>query len=533
MSGPGCAGALRDGVLVLTLDTPGSSVNILNPRIAQTLRAELEQGLARGARAVVLASGKPGSFVNGVGLLLAASLSRARAAAQARRMREVYQALADAPVPTVAAVVGNCYGCGLELALCCDYRVAGSGFESHFYMPEIVDYRFIPLLGGTWRLPRLVGLEAAADLVIFGRRFAPAEALRVGLVDQVVEGDPVAAALALATAQPGKPSRPAPLASPQAWARVTKKIAALPPPDRPLARRCARLLLGALGRRAPDRALRTELAAFLDSVGDPRSRRAMSFFFVRQAAKAHSIRTARYQAPDRLRVAVHRGLPTLRDLLAARRLSRVSYLDRPEPGALVFLPSGAPEPPGALAITVADGGTLPSGRALAAYLPLPGAPAPVVELATASGQPPWLATVFHFLEHAGLVPVVTAARGRFLADRMIQAYLDAAARARASGLSTGAVDAALFRFGFSLLPGHLQPPRRAARRARGGWSVRRVVNEALRALGQEAVRALDEHTVTHPAQIDLLVRELFGFPLARGSLLRVLSGARGWPRFYG
>ena len=69
----GCTGAIRSGILHLTLDTRGSSVNVFTPAVALELERELEKGLAKGARAVVLRSAKPGSFVNGVGLLLAAS----------------------------------------------------------------------------------------------------------------------------------------------------------------------------------------------------------------------------------------------------------------------------------------------------------------------------------------------------------------------------------------------------------------------------------------------------------------------------
>ena len=69
----GCTGTVRGGILYLTLDSRGSSVNVFTPAVALELEQELQAGLDAGARAVVLQSGKPGSFVNGVGLLLAAS----------------------------------------------------------------------------------------------------------------------------------------------------------------------------------------------------------------------------------------------------------------------------------------------------------------------------------------------------------------------------------------------------------------------------------------------------------------------------
>src|SRR2546422_11246076 len=101
----GCTGALRGGVLYLTLDTRGSSVNVFTPAVAEELERELRAGLAAGARAVVLQSAKPGSFVNGVGLLLAASSHTQGAATErTRTLRRCYASLAQAPVPTMPAI---------------------------------------------------------------------------------------------------------------------------------------------------------------------------------------------------------------------------------------------------------------------------------------------------------------------------------------------------------------------------------------------------------------------------------------------
>jgi 3-hydroxyacyl-CoA dehydrogenase/enoyl-CoA hydratase/3-hydroxybutyryl-CoA epimerase len=149
---------LRQGVLHLTLDSPGA-VNVFSRDVASMLCDQL-QDLDRGAvRAVVLESGKPGSFVNGVGLMLAGSV---RAVEDAVRLtgpvRDAYRALRDCPVPTVSAIRGNCFGCGVELALQCQYRVASDERDTRFYMTEVADYLMIPTFGATQDLPRLLGL---------------------------------------------------------------------------------------------------------------------------------------------------------------------------------------------------------------------------------------------------------------------------------------------------------------------------------------------------------------------------------------
>ncbi len=95
------------------------------------------------------------------------------------------------PFPTVAAVRGYCLGGGCELSMCCDLRVAGEGAK--FGQPEVA-LGIIPAAGGTQRLPRLVGLGRAKDLVLTGRIIDAAEAAAMGLVNRVVPDDEVLSA---------------------------------------------------------------------------------------------------------------------------------------------------------------------------------------------------------------------------------------------------------------------------------------------------------------------------------------------------
>ncbi len=92
------------------------------------------------------------------------------------------------PFPTIAAVKGYCLGGGCELSMCCDLRVAGE--SAKFGQPEVA-LGIIPAAGGTQRLPRLVGLGVAKDLVFTGRIIDAAEAHRIGLVNRVVADDDV------------------------------------------------------------------------------------------------------------------------------------------------------------------------------------------------------------------------------------------------------------------------------------------------------------------------------------------------------
>ncbi len=95
-----------------------------------------------------------------------------------------FQAIAELPYPTVAAVGGCCLGSGLELALACRWRVAAA--NAVFALPE-TSFNLMPGCGGTVRLPSLVGRGRAVELLLSGRFVDAAEAREIGLVDAVVD----------------------------------------------------------------------------------------------------------------------------------------------------------------------------------------------------------------------------------------------------------------------------------------------------------------------------------------------------------
>ncbi|MCK9386760.1 MAG: 3-hydroxyacyl-CoA dehydrogenase NAD-binding domain-containing protein [Nevskia sp.] len=108
---------------------------------------------------------------------------------------EVLRLIEDSPVPVIAAVHGTALGAGTEIALSCHYRVAHEG--ARFGLPEL-SLGIIPGAGGTQRLPRLVPLDVALDMMLSGKPLAAAKALDAGLVDTVVSGELLAAAVAFA-----------------------------------------------------------------------------------------------------------------------------------------------------------------------------------------------------------------------------------------------------------------------------------------------------------------------------------------------
>ncbi|HUG52211.1 MAG TPA: fatty acid oxidation complex subunit alpha FadJ [Vicinamibacteria bacterium] len=176
-----------DGILVLTLDVPGEKVNTLGKGMMQELDSLLRELESRtDVRGLVLQSAKADNFIAGADIKdFIAIRSSLEGESLARQGQEVLGRLAALKVPVVAAIHGSCMGGGLETVLACRYRVASDHPKTSLGLPE-VNLGIIPGLGGTQRLPRLVGLRTGLDLILTGRALKASRALRAGLVDEVV-----------------------------------------------------------------------------------------------------------------------------------------------------------------------------------------------------------------------------------------------------------------------------------------------------------------------------------------------------------
>ena len=177
----------RDRIAVLVFDQPGQAVNTLTMEVGEEL-LELLERLRRddSVDAVVLASEKKDTFIAGADIDQFVAL---RTKEEARRLstagQRLIERLAVFPKPLVAAIHGVCLGGGLEVALAARYRVASDAPSTQLGLPE-VQLGIIPAAGGCQRLPRLVGLRAALDMILTGRKVRVSQALRMGLVDEVV-----------------------------------------------------------------------------------------------------------------------------------------------------------------------------------------------------------------------------------------------------------------------------------------------------------------------------------------------------------
>jgi 3-hydroxyacyl-CoA dehydrogenase/enoyl-CoA hydratase/3-hydroxybutyryl-CoA epimerase len=178
-----------DGVLVLTLDRDGSSVNALSRAVLDELDAMLERiAIARPA-AVVIHSGKASGFAVGADLKEFEEYARkGTIREEIEHGQRVFERLARLPMPTVAAIHGVCMGGGTELVLACRMRIAARTPETRIALPE-VQLGIHPGWGGTARLPHLIGAPAALQMMLTGRAASAEHARRDDLVDRLAQPD--------------------------------------------------------------------------------------------------------------------------------------------------------------------------------------------------------------------------------------------------------------------------------------------------------------------------------------------------------
>lgn len=176
-----------DGILIVSIDVPGESMNVLNEQLAEDF-TQLSGRIQSDStiKAIVLSSGKDNSFVAGADIKMLNAVSTAEEGKRASAGgHEVFNAIANSTKPFVAAINGPCLGGGLELALACHYRIATDSRKTKIGLPEVM-LGLLPGGRGCTLLPRLVSLPTAMDLLLTGKQLDAKRAKRAGLVDEVV-----------------------------------------------------------------------------------------------------------------------------------------------------------------------------------------------------------------------------------------------------------------------------------------------------------------------------------------------------------
>jgi 3-hydroxyacyl-CoA dehydrogenase / enoyl-CoA hydratase / 3-hydroxybutyryl-CoA epimerase len=181
---------VSDGIATVTIDRAGESLNTLDPSLMEEFIAVVERLETDDAiTAVVVTSGKEDNFLAGANIKWFGELtaeSGSEAVRQGQGMLARLERLSThRGKPVVAAIHGACLGGGNEFALACSHRVATDHAKTKFGQPE-VKLGLIPAVGGTQRLPKLIGVAAALDLILTGKSVDAHKARRLGLVNEVV-----------------------------------------------------------------------------------------------------------------------------------------------------------------------------------------------------------------------------------------------------------------------------------------------------------------------------------------------------------
>ncbi|MBI3294611.1 MAG: enoyl-CoA hydratase/isomerase family protein [Deltaproteobacteria bacterium] len=177
------------GITILTLNRP-DKLNALNKDIFDDLKSALDMIQTDASVRVLVIIGGGKAFSVGADLKERQGMNEKDILLRFEAVRVLYQRLEYFPLPTIAAINGTALGGGLELALCCDIRVVSQAATLGF--PE-VELAIIPGNGGTQRLPRLIGVSKAMELILTAKRLSADEALGLGIVSHVAPDALVAA----------------------------------------------------------------------------------------------------------------------------------------------------------------------------------------------------------------------------------------------------------------------------------------------------------------------------------------------------
>ena len=175
-----------DRVCLLTFDRPESGANVFDVATMNELSEHVDViERDESLRGLIITSAKKSIFIAG------ADLKTLLKQAQTGEMRDfiaegqrVFNRIAALKIPSVAAIHGACAGGGYEITLACDWRVASDDPATRIGLPETT-LGLIPAWGGSTRLPRLIGEENAAEVILKGKLYSASEALKMGLVDEV------------------------------------------------------------------------------------------------------------------------------------------------------------------------------------------------------------------------------------------------------------------------------------------------------------------------------------------------------------
>lgn len=178
---------VKNDVMIFKIDTPDSKVNVLSKQLMEEVQELMHKFPSSSAKAAVIMSAKTGSFIAGADIKMISDCKTvAETEELARNGQMIFEQIESSKKPFVAAVMGDCLGGGLELALACHYRIAVDSPKTGFQLPEVM-LGLLPGAGGTQRLPKLIDIPTALTMCLSAKKLRASQAKRAGLVDFLVK----------------------------------------------------------------------------------------------------------------------------------------------------------------------------------------------------------------------------------------------------------------------------------------------------------------------------------------------------------
>ncbi|KAG8122959.1 putative Trifunctional enzyme subunit alpha protein [Naja naja] len=179
---------IKEDVAVVRFNSPNSKVNTLSREMQSEFVDVMKEIWSNDAvKSAVLISGKPGCFIAGADINMIETCGSSQEIMElSQEGQKMLYNLEKSPKPIVAAISGTCLGGGLEVAIACQYRIATKDKKTVLGTPEML-LGLLPGAGGTQRLPKMVGIPAAFDMMLTGRNIRADRAKKMGLVDQLVD----------------------------------------------------------------------------------------------------------------------------------------------------------------------------------------------------------------------------------------------------------------------------------------------------------------------------------------------------------
>lgn len=179
----------KGDIALVEWDLIGEKVNKLSTPVMTRLKEVINELKTSRYKAVVFISRKPKIFIAGADIEEIKNIkTKEEFKPVLEEAHNIFNALEDLPMPTIAAIRGACLGGGCEMVLACDYRIAADEKSTQIGLPE-TKLGIIPGFGGCVRLPRVVGLQAALDIILAGKSVIPYKAKKIGLVDEIIAPD--------------------------------------------------------------------------------------------------------------------------------------------------------------------------------------------------------------------------------------------------------------------------------------------------------------------------------------------------------